>query len=130
MGATVTQLAPVCPNSSAHKLGRSAHPWLLHLEGHVEEMLAEADDAKLLERVSHAHELAISALQKARELREKAEDFKAAMEANHLLDRVANVLHILGVETLKRAQRLREVIVPEVQQCYAQGEAFYEAVVR
>jgi hypothetical protein len=73
--------------------GRPVHPAVLHLEGHVEELVALTDDARALGRIAH------------------------------LQAQIARVASRLAEESKERAERLQVSVIPEVQRCYAAAEA-------
>jgi hypothetical protein len=94
------------------KSGRPVRPTILALEGHVEEIVALTDDAALLRRSAVAEWHLLVHIEEAHR-EERIADFNRATSAVRRLIR----------ERLDRAQRLIDVVIPEVTACYAALEA-------
>jgi len=121
-----TSLAPApapCPKAA----NRPTHPWILHIEGHVEELAAIADDEKALARGAHVAHLIAGAEKRCVEILDQAKNMAEAVEAAGIQAQIIRLASRSCLELADRAKRLRAVVRPAVLECYRAAEDLYAA---
>lgn len=122
----VTSLAPAAPvKPNLLDGGRPPHPFVLHLEGHVEELVALKDDEKVLARGAHVARLIRQAEVQCHEIVEAARNVAELSAAALIQQKVIRLARRLAEELAERAARLRSSAIPETTRCYAACEAAY-----
>lgn len=122
MSTTVIQQAAARPNLDG---GRPVHPVIAHLEGHIEQLCAEQDDAKFFMRGAEADLAIAHAMQRAELMLVKAATDSDSTQAMAVMRHAGHMAARLSKEQRERALRLIDVIIPEVRRCYQYGEQQY-----
>lgn len=119
-----TSLAPA-ESSRPKPANRPTHPWVLHIEGHLEQLFALDEDEKVFIRGAHVATLIRGAEERCHKILNDARNVAELVDAARIQSQVIRMARRLAEELSARALRLQKCAIPATRECYQAAEQAY-----